>query len=232
MHHTLDLEVLERYDDSLRPDWLVAVLFALLVLLAIVRIFGRERLRLIAGSVIRPRLTRQELSELNEGADVGYLGLWVIAVFSIGLFAYQEFVIRDLPPFPSGPLLTYLSFSGALACYFMGKFLFVRFTAFLMGQDAGTSEYFHTTFMLFALVGVAMLPLVIFRAYVQWVPQLIMAIGALLLGGALVLQWGRGWVIAMAHGAKPIYIVLYFCVLEILPLALVLKVLFAARLGA
>ena len=84
------MEILERYQDVLRPDWLVFVLLALLALLAMVRVFGRERLLVITRSVTRPRVPQQEVREMTDVLDIGYLGFWSILILSIGLFIYQQ----------------------------------------------------------------------------------------------------------------------------------------------
>ena len=217
------MEILERYEDVLRPDWLVPVLFFLLLLLALVRIFGRERLMLITRSVTRPRISRQEVREMSDSFDIGYIGLWVIMVFTLGLFLYQELTIRSISPFGLGHLFTYLVLCGMIALYFVGKFIFIKLSIFLFGEDHGGMEYYYNTFMLFALVGVALLPMVIFRAYVQWYPHIVFIIGGVIVCAALFYQWGRGWIIASANGVKPSYIILYFCVLEILPIAIIAK---------
>lgn len=170
---------------------------------------------------------------MSENLDIGYLGLWAISVFTLGLFVHQELILQGQPlSLASSPFLSYLALSGAIALYFIVKYVFIKLSMFLFGEDLGGSEYFYNTFMLFALVGVALLPLVIFRAYVQWLPTLFLCLGMVIICGAILYQWGRGWIIASAYGAKSSYIILYFCVLEILPFGILLKVLIDASVGA
>jgi len=217
------MEILERYQDMLRPDWQVFVLLALLIILTLVRIFGRERLVLITSSVLKPRISRQEVREMSEVLDIGYLGLWSIVVFTFGLFIFQELILQGLHPFNFGPFLNYLTICALIAGYFIARFLFIKTSMFFVGEDLGGSEYFYNTFVLFSIAGAALFPLIVFRAYVQWFPFIITLIGLAIFGVAIIYQWARGWIIARGHHAKPIYIIMYFCVLEILPYAIMAR---------
>ena len=222
------MEILDRYQDSLRPDWLVFVLLILFLLLALVRVFGRERLLVITRSVTRPRVPRQEVREMMDVLDIGYLGFWSILILSIGLFTYQHLVISGGHPFNYGPFQNYLMICAAIASYFILKYLFIRVSMFVLGEEYGGAEYYYNTFMLFSIAGVALIPLIIFSAYVQWVPSFILWVGIAILVIAVVYQWARGWIIAMGNGGRPGYIFLYFCVLEILPFALLARVIYDA----
>lgn len=222
------MEILDRYQDALRPDWLVFVLLALLVLLALVGVFGRERLLVIARSVTRPRVPRQEVREMMDVLDIGYLGFWSILILSIGLFTYQQLVICGDHPFSYSPFQNYLMICAAIASYFVLKYLFIRVSMFVLGEEFGGTEYYYNTFMLFSIAGVALIPLIIFSAYVQWVPSFILWVGIAILVITIFYQWARGWIIAMGNGGRLGYIFLYFCVLEILPFALLARVIYDA----
>lgn len=222
------MEILDRYQDALRPDWLVFVLLALLVLLALVRVFGRERLMVITRSVTRPRVPRQEVREMTDVLDIGYIGFWSILILSIGLFISQQLVILGVYPLHFRPFTNYLLICAGVASYFILKYVFIKLSMFVLGEEMGGSEYYYNTFMLFSIAGVALIPLIVFSAYVQWVPLFVLWMGAAILGIAVLYQWVRGWIIATGHGARSGYIFLYFCVLEILPIAVLAKVIFDA----
>jgi len=107
---------------------------------------------------------------------------------------------------------------------FFGRIVFVILTGFLFNRLKIFKEYLYNTFIFNKLMGLAILPLLLFVVYTSGVLQevffwLAMAIVTLVVFMRLI----RGLVFSFKKDVSIFYMFLYLCALEIIPLALLYR---------
>lgn len=204
-----------RPHDPLAADWITALFLTCLLVLAIINHAAPRTWRLLLHAAFRMRLGRQTLREDVDLQDRNFLGLLLVAVAVIALFTWQAIAGSGASGSPP-----YLMLTGIVAGVFVAQGLLPRMLAGLLRVDAGSSEYLYTGSLLYALLGMMLLPVVILSTYhTEWRGALILT-GSALLAVTVLYRWVRGAWIGLGEGVSLGYIILYLCAAEILPVLL------------
>lgn len=209
-----------RPHDPLAADWITALFLVCLLVLAIINHAAPRTWRLLLHAAFRMRLGRQTLREDVDLQDRNFLGLLLVAVAVVALFSWQAIAGSGATQVPPYPLLV-----GVVAGVFVVQGLLPRMLAGLLRVDAGSSEYLYTGSLLYALLGMVMLPVVVLGTYhAEWRSTLLIA-GSALLAITILYRWVRGAWIGMGEGVSLGYIFLYLCAAEIVPVLLAIHAL-------
>ena len=113
-----------------------------------------------------------------------------------------------------------------MAALYFFKGVIITVIKFVVGSDYSLSEYRINTFLLNRVAGLLLLPFSIAAAYLDIDSVRIVLIGALIVMLLFVaFRLVRGIAGALENGVSPAYIFLYICTLEILPFAVMAKLL-------
>lgn len=209
-----------RPHDPLAADWITALFLGCLLVLAIINHAAPRTWRVLLHSAFRMRLGRQTLREDVDLQDRNFIGLLLVAVAVIALFGWQAVAGGGTHQAP-----TYLLLVGVVAGVFVAQGLLPRLLAGLLRVDAGSSEYLYTGSLLYALLGMVLLPVVVLATYnSEWRGALILA-GSAVLAITVLYRWVRGVWIGLGEGVSPGYIFLYLCAAEIMPVLLAIHAL-------
>lgn len=207
-----------RPESHLADDWTFLVLLFSLILLAWVQVSEPGQFRKLALNAFNIRLMRQDMREevQHKRSRAAFM---IHAVLSAGLlvyFALISFADDRLPI--KGPLLFALV-SAAIAVAGLLRNLQITLTMHLVDGDYSLSEYRHSTFLLWRLCGLLMLPILMLAAYLDLEKaSFAIACGLGLIACLFLYRWARGVIHALRAGVPPSYIFFYICTLEILPL--------------
>ncbi len=217
-----------------RPDpyeeaWVIGVLFLSFTILAWVRASHPLKLQRVLDSIKAPHFIRQFLREEHPLGHPASLGLFFLSALTGGLFLYQLNLYYDWD-------LVHVGVQGFAQCAlaivggFFLKLLGLALLRSLIGEDPGIREYRFHLVLLFEALGIVLLPITLFIAFLSSVPYL----GTLpkewnffpafvLAGLTFLLLLFRAIGIARNHSVPPFYIFLYLCAFEILPLIVLSK---------
>lgn len=107
--------------------------------------------------------------------------------------------------------------------YFV-KIMLVRIIQWVIEGDFSLNEYIHTIFLGNKVLGLLLFPLLLFTLFTDYKgSQLLLIIALASVGLMYVFRLFRGAANALTQGIRPVYIILYLCTLEILPLMLFVK---------
>ena len=209
-----------RAHDPLAQDWVTGALLLALIVLAAINRNAPRKWRMLLQAGFRMRMGRQTLREEMDVQDRNFLGLVVIGIAILALFAWQAVHILGF-----GAATTYPALLGLLVGVIVAQGILTRILAGLARTEAGATEYLYTGSLLFTLLGLLMQPLVALIAFrAEWRWPLVVC-GCALTVIALLYRWVRGVWIGLGEGIPARYIILYFCAAEAAPLLLAIHAL-------
>jgi len=209
------MEGAERLVDPLSADWVSLLLLACLLVLTTINVGSPRKWRVLRQSVWRLRMGQQTLREEVDLRDRNVLGLLIVAAVSIALFLWQAGTWQGMAFMPSLAVLV-----GGIIALLVAQALLLWMVAGLVNADGGASEYLFSGSLLFASLGIVLLPVAALMAYQPDWRDALRDIGLGLVGAMLLYRWVRGAWIGIGQGVSPGYILIYLCAAEIMPLLL------------
>ncbi len=117
--------------------------------------------------------------------------------------------------------------AAVLLVVYLGKYLFLLFTGWVFNNKEAAVSYVFVVFLVNKILGVLLVPFLLILAFAQ--PQLVQISVTLSIGLVLLLLGYRYWVSFVGLRSKlkvnALHFLLYLCAVELLPLALIYKVL-------
>ena len=120
--------------------------------------------------------------------------------------------------------LQYLFNLGLLVGIFFGRIVLVNLAGFLFNRLRIFREYLYNSFIFNKLMGVIILPLLLFVVYTTGIVQKVffwMALTVVAL--VIIMRFLRGVVFSFRKDVSIFYMFLYLCALEIVPVALLYR---------
>jgi hypothetical protein len=209
---------------------LILILVSLSILFHLIA-SNQRKFILILRSFIQHSQARQlerEEYKLNKGAS---LGLIVIFVLMTGAF-FQQFALHfDLMnKLDVTGIMGYFLIVAGIVIVYTGKFLANRVLTLLLDSYDEVREYLFNVILLNKAVGLTFLPLTIALFFTQIPKEAIFYCGIFFASFFYLLRIVRGFSIGYStRTLSAFHLFLYLCALEILPLAVIVK-LFMLRL--
>ncbi len=218
--------VLPSHDiQRVNTDWLTMVLLFALILFASVRSVWSKYLGQLFQSVFNYSTAFRIFWEKNFSVLHGALRLDVFFFLIFSLFLFQTSKVFHLMfPFEGGRLYLLIVF-GVLGYFFVKKLLY-QVTGILFENTNETSEFIFNLDNFKRVTGIALAPVVVMIAFFPLNNLMILVgLGFLIVASIYFLLLYRGIVILLKKQFSIIYLFLYFCTLEFVPLVLVYKIL-------
>ncbi|TVR37125.1 MAG: DUF4271 domain-containing protein [Cryomorphaceae bacterium] len=213
------MDGLDRIQPFLQEDWMLALLLVVLVGLAFIRYAYPRRLHRLVQALLRVRillqLMREEMVLTHHTALILFLSFSATSALLLYLAAHHfGWAVTEL----LGPAL-FPVFFGLVTLVYAGKIVVVKTIQVLFLIQTILWEYLNYTFVVNALLGIAWIPLLLIalvssEGVLQGV--LYSALGIFALGW--LVRVGQGIMLAFNQRVPGVYIILYLCALEILPL--------------
>jgi hypothetical protein len=194
---------------------MIPLFFGCLVAIAWVRVNYGRRIPQLFSDLINVRLMRQTMREelvLSHRASIAVSSIFVVQ-FSLLLYLWE---VRSGVSIASGTgfNLFWKLVVLVVLVYFV-KIMLLRIIQWVIEGDFSLNEYIHTIFLSNK---------VLFSLFTDYQGSQFLLIVALASVGLMyVFRLFRGAGNALMQGIRPVYIILYLCTLEILPLLLFMK---------
>jgi len=217
-------------DGSLLPrnpldhDWIIAVVFLAAYLWLIVRNTSRSFV---------PDMTRFFLIRgINESSsrDTGTLFTWQSTILNfvsflvIGLFAYCAADLYGLIPAGIPPLVFLILSVGAVIFGVTSRHFICLAAGNLSGEREVFNEYLVNVYNSYRFSAVIVFAVVIMMVYtVILPPEVVFYVGAIVLIFFYLMRVIRLFLIFMKRNFSVLYLILYLCALEILPVLIIVK---------
>ncbi len=205
-------------------NWMFLTLLLMLFLIAILRVFYQKKFTLFVNAFVSKRFSNQIIRDENALTQSTSVVLTVVFFISLSLFFYlvTNHFHHNLMGFNG-----FQKFSVILiACfgfYFL-KLLLNKLGGYIFKVYKETDEYIFNQFIVLQILGLLLTICCILLNYsVQIEKEVIIYLGfsALIIGFAIRMIKSVG--IANMNTYSPVYIFLYLCTLEILPLIIIIK---------
>lgn len=213
-----------RLSPYLQEDWIFAVVLAVLAALAWIRYTYPRRMSRLAAALVRVRVLFQLMREEMVMSHRTAVALFFMFSITSGLTLYLAAKSFSWPLIGVMEWWLFPILSLAVALVYLWKIVTVKLIQLLFGANGGLSEYLNYSFVMNSLLGIFWLPIIVLVSVMlpepaHWVLWLAAGIFAL----AWLTRIIQGVLFAVQERVFPLYIFLYLCALEILPLAVIAK---------
>lgn len=204
--------------------WIHAVMFVSFTMLVLLRVFDFRRLVLLVQGFARASSVAQTYRE--ESALTSRVSIFLLLNFLLmgALFIWQTCGVIFLN-YPDPSLVLWIAL--ALLVVYIIKIVGVRMLGFIFEMREAAQEYIYNIVLFNKTVGLILFPVTLCLAYARQLPPAwLVVIGLSVWGLVLLYRFVRlSWIGLSVRGVSFLYIILYLCTLEILPLIVIIKVL-------
>jgi hypothetical protein len=213
------------YHKQASKDDLFYLMAGIVLVLAFIRVtfskYFRNLFLLFRQTSLRQKQTRDQLLQDN----LASLLTNFLFVISAGLYLTLMVRYRELSDIPFWWLAA--GSAGVLLLVYLVKYLFLLFTGWVFNSQEATGSYVFVVFLVNKVMGVLLIPFLLIFAFAG--PELVKVSVTLSIGLVFLLLGYRYWVSFLAIRSKlkvnALHFLLYLCAVELLPLALIYKVL-------
>lgn len=207
--------------DNINKTWPSIVLTTALLLLAFTKAFGLNRFRQIYKSLFSYYSAHEVVREEKVFFHQVNFSLFLVYLFTISLLLY--FVATYIHPNNNQPFL-YPAILGMVIAAYLIKFLFNSILGYLFDYSQHVPTYTYNVLLYNYLLGILLIPslaLIYFSDFPN--SQILNFIILPLIAIILLIRFVRFFAMGISNNVSYLYIILYICTLEILPLVVLGK---------
>lgn len=212
-------------DKTVRPVWVLLVVFVLFSALAIVKLLFPLDFEVIVSAYFNERILQQVSKEDNMMTSWPYVILYLIFSLALGLFITvinASFLNYDILNFES-----YIRTSLVVALLFIAKILMIRFLSFIFELKKVAREYVAVLYLVYFNSMLILMPFLLLVLFVPAVYFKLILIFFSTIASMLFLYRFLRTVVGLFGNLKfsVFYLILYLCVLEVAPILILVKTL-------
>lgn len=210
---------------SLYEYWMLIAYFLMLTNLAYMRVSYSRRLERLFSSLIRMQILKQIMrEELVFSHRVSVL-LFINFAMVSGMILFGAFKYYDWHIFNFTGWELYLALVAAVAGIYLVKLIFNALLRKIINDRGLIKEYLFKVFLVNKTLGVVLLPFAIAIGFINYsYLDFIFITTGVLYACFILFRIFKGLSMSLSYAVPRIYIILYLCTLEILPLLIVWKV--------
>jgi hypothetical protein len=204
------------------------LLLLLCLLLGLIRFMDTRYFLNLWRAFWNPTLSNRQLKDQLLGSGLPNILMNIFFTFSGGAYIY--YIVRFFVPHHSGvippSLLIIMLITGTGIIYF-AKYMAVRFSGWAFRVEGITEHYLFNVFLINKVLGVTLIPFIIVLAFAdrQWAQQVVV-ISFIVSGILLLNRYIRSWqLFGSFFQYSKFHFFMYLCASELLPLAILMKLL-------
>lgn len=206
------------------PDFYM--LLALCLMLGLIRVSDTRYFIMLWRAFLNPTLSNRQLKEQLQGA--GLSNLLMNVFFTMVAGAYIYYIIKIFAPqrvisIPASLFLILLIAS--VMVIYMSKYLVVRFSGWAFRVENITEHYLFNVFLINKILSIVLIPFIIILAFANtmWL-QPVIIVSFVVVAVLLINRYVRSWqVFGSFFEYSKFHFFTYLCASELLPLAVLLK---------
>ena len=204
------------------------LLLFLCLLLGIIRFLDERYFYNLWVAFWNPAMSGRQLKDQIQGA--GFPNILMNIFFTIAEGAYLYYVVKYFTPHHTGvipsSLLIIMLISGTAIIY-LAKYSAVRFSGWAFRMEGVTEQYLFNVFLINKILAMVLIPFIIVLAFADpQVAQQMMVISFVVAGALLLNRYIRSWqVFGSFFQYSKFHFFMYLCASELLPLAVLMKLL-------
>ena len=224
-HVVSDIEIPHSFDTQTADFYL---LLFLCLMLGIIRFMDTRYFINLWRAFWNPTLSNRQLKEQLQGSGLPNFLMNVFFTFAGGAYIY--YVVRFYTPHRSGvipPSLLIIMLITGTGLIYLAKYAAVRFSGWAFRVEGITEHYLFNVFLINKVMGITLIPFIIVLAFAdhEWAQQVVIV--SFVISGALLLnRYIRSWeVFGSFFQYSKFHFFMYLCASELLPLAVLMKLL-------
>lgn len=204
--------------------WVLAFVFCLLLLFAVLRQSFSKQLTAIVESFFSNRILANLSKEDNVFTSWPFLLLFVQFGFTLGMFCYLAAQYQELPA-AKGGVSFFITISILIIVLYALKILLLRVMGYVFEVQKPVGDYVSILYLSYFNMALLFIPIVVaFALSPLKYGAFYIAIALVLLTVIFVFQSIRAGINILSNYRFPkVYLVLYFCTLEICPILILIK---------
>jgi len=220
-HKSIREELPQKHNFSTDYGIAIILLFSVF-LMAYMRFRFRTRLKYYYKSFFNFSFFKKMIAERNVLVRTFSIYLSVIMLLSFSLLSL--FSMYTYGNFSTYYLVSFSYLFLAFVAYFFILRLVHYFIGFVTETPIFIIEFDQNIFYYYRVLGILLLPIAVFIPYTNpIISSYLLFLAWALFFMMLVMRWLRAFIISFNHRVSFLYMILYLCALEILPLLVVLK---------
>ncbi len=204
------------------------LLLFLCLMLGIIRFMDTKYFINLWRAFWNPTLSNRQLKEQLQGSGIPNFLMNIFFTFAGGAYIY--YVVRFFTPHHSGvipPSLLIIMLIAGTGLIYLAKYAAVRFSGWAFRVEGITEHYLFNVFLINKVLGITLIPFIIILAFAdhEWAQQVVII--SFIISGALLLnRYIRSWeVFGSFFQYSKFHFFMYLCASELLPLAVLMKLL-------
>ncbi len=204
------------------------LLLSLCLILGLIRFMDTRYFINLWRAFWNPTLSNRQLKEQLQGAGLPNLLMNIFFTFAGGAYIY--YVVKFFTPHHSGvipPSLLIIMLIAGTGLIYLAKYAAVRFSGWAFRVEGITEHYLFNVFLINKVLAMALIPFIIILAFAdhQWAQQVVI-ISFVSAGILLLNRYIRSWqVFGSFFQYSKFHFFMYLCASELLPLAVLMKLL-------
>jgi hypothetical protein len=206
-------------------DWILGIFLLSFVMFIGTKLFYNKYIKSIRKASYNSGISERLLTDQNILLTRASFFLNFIFIINAGLFVYES-----LKYFQAGlksqwhPIYWMLIFTGIVLIYYLGKYVILKIFAFVFNQHKLINVYIHNIFVYNKNIGLFLFPVIIAIPYVpDFMQGYMVGIGLLIIIWFTIWRIFRGLQIVFRFNIPFLYLILYLCTIEILPILIIYR---------
>lgn len=206
-----------------QPDWILFVFLFGFILLAWLNMFHFQRFRQVLASPFSRRFMNQLQREGDLFSERIALVLAITYLLMFPLLIYELIFSFGKIELPLDGFKLYLAIVACVGGYWLLKIIVIKFLGSVFKTSQTTSAYLLNSLVINFLGALALLPVLIFMVYLK--SQIMLDIALVIFGLFFLFRFIRGFLVGISLTRfSYLYLFVYLCTLEILPLVVLAKI--------
>ena len=204
------------------------LLLFLCLILGLIRFMDTRYFINLWRAFLNPTLSNRQLKVQLQGSGLPNLLMNVFFAFTGGAYIY--YIVRFFTPYNSGvipPSLLIIMLIAGTGLIYLAKYAAVRFSGWAFRVEGITEHYLFNVFLINKVLGVTLIPFIVVLAFAdrEWAQQVVF-ISFVVAGILLLNRYIRSWrVFGSFFQYSKFHFFMYLCASELLPLAVLMKLL-------
>ncbi len=212
---------------SSSTDLIVGILIVSIILFSFVKLFYNKYIPQFFSSSIYYNESKKLLNERNILLVRASLVLYLVFILNIALLLFEIYKYYGLDKFKLNIVTEYFISSGIIFAIYTFKSVIIRLFGFVLRIKHIVEEYLHTVSIYNIVLGIVLLPIVLAIPFIrESLREYVIILGILLVIISYILRVLRAFKIIFLKGISIIYLILYLCALEILPMVIIYRTIY------
>lgn len=209
---------------SFWSDWILGIIIVSFIFFGWIRLFYNKVLSATLNSLFNYKMSYNIFHDKSSLTQRAFLIMDLIFYLNTGLFIYLSVKYFNLTLIQTAGFQSFLIFTGFVITIYLARFITSKIAGYISLSQQLFSEYLHNVFIYARISGFILLPFLIAIPYIDYrITPIVIFAGAGIFVSLYILRIIRGIKIFALRKVSVLYLFLYLCTLEFIPVLVFFK---------